>query len=155
MENMKIDVEKLKSIVISTISDNRELIGAVLGTVLTAKLCKAFDIPVGNLLNYRNSFGAKTIATAGPLTITIAAPKNSYQTGIFSIYKNAISLDSDYYKLEEVKRIYKTIKNAPLDAIDDETRSYAIEAITGIQISISSAYYKSECSKYIDGLLKL
>lgn len=155
MKNIKFDVEKAKSIVVSTIADNREVIGAVLGTILTSKLCKAFDIPVSNIYSLKNSFGVKSLASAGPITLTISAPVNSTQTAIYSVYKNALSLDSDYYKSSEVKRIYNIVKSAPVGSIDDSTKSYAIDAMTGIQSNMTSSYYKSDVSRYIDALLKI
>lgn len=149
---MTIDIERIKSAIISTISDNKELIGSVIGTTLLYKCCKKFDIPISNTFGFGNSFSNRATVNAPNLKIQIVAPATALQSAIYSIYKNAIGMSSDYYKCAECEKIANIIENSG-DKADDAAKSYAIEAISAIQDTISSSYYRGECTDYINAIL--
>ena len=52
------------------------------------------------------------------------------------------------------ERIYEILYDSK-DTIDDQTKSYAIQALNGIQESMSSSYYKSLVGNVIQKILKL
>lgn len=54
----------------------------------------------------------------------------------------------------EAERIYDILSESK-DPVDDATKSYAIQALTGIQESMSSSYYKSCVGDVIENILKI
>ena len=148
----KLDISRVKSACNGFIADNRDLIGGLVGTILVAKVCKYFNIPIGGGFKFPTGGLTDSMGTRSIL-INIGAPATAMQNAIYSIYKSTTSL-SDYYKSCEAERIYDILSESK-DPVDDATKAYAIQALTGIQESMSSSYYKSCVGDVIENILKI
>ena len=154
MEKFKIDISKIGTACNAFIADNREVIGGIVGTIFTAKLCKSLGISLGNFGYFGNGFNCfGNRSDNKSIIVSIGAPVTSMESAIYGIYKSTANL-SDYYKELEAERIYDILKDSK-DTIDDQTKSYAIQALNGIQESMSSSYYKSCVGDVIQKILKL
>lgn len=156
MEKLKIDISKIGTACNAFLADNREVIGGIIGTIFTAKLCKSLGISLGNFGYFGNGFNKGLCVNSDEKNVVskIGVPTTAMESGIYSIYKGTVGMSSSLSKMQEAERIYNILKNSK-EPVDDSTKSYAIGALSAIQSSISTSLVRTRIGEIIEKVLAL
>lgn len=74
-------------------------------------------------------------------------PENAKEQAMYSVYKGAMRMNSDYFRCDEASRIMKLAKDT-----DDKTRMFAAKLLSDMAQAMNSSYYASVVNSYITRL---
>ena len=155
---MKIYIEKVSGKVGSFFMNNRELLGTIVSAAAVAAIYKSFGIKMAGGFNspfdpfdIRVRTSVPELAN-GTVVVSIDQPKSAIESSIYSFYKNALSMNDDYYRNREVDKIVDVIRKSDKS---DSVKAYAIEAITGIAEVTKDSYYRSRITGKVNEILNI